>query len=217
MKTERYHTDLIRRPRNNEKLIAVNFTTNDIIRTMLDNDMAAAADTVEFAKTLARQTLMGTCEAIWRFLKTQIPYKVDDEGYQGIQYPSVLYHSSPREGDCKSFSLFAGTILRNLGIPYGYRFTNYDGGSRPKHVYVFVPLPDGGEYIIDATWKGPFNTQKPYKFVQNHMMPGMAQSVAGIGRAKFRFSIKKAALPITMFFRKRNRQRAPINEGGANV
>ncbi|HRD42190.1 MAG TPA: hypothetical protein PLN30_00490, partial [Ferruginibacter sp.] len=68
------------------------------------------------------------------------------------------------------FSLFTASCLKNLGIPYGYRFASYSSEATPTHVYVYVPLKNGGEIILDSVWKGPFNTEKTFTHKRDYLM-----------------------------------------------
>lgn len=73
---------------------------------------------------------------VWTFLRNHIQYKLDPKKKQGIKLPSGLLRVG--YGDCKSFSLFATSILENLGIPAGLRFVSYDQyDKRPSHVFSF--------------------------------------------------------------------------------
>lgn len=165
---KRYQTSLIRLPREaDDKVMHEDGNTRDIINTVLFADKFAAGYTASFAQTLRGKTLFDTCRNIWEFVKTQIRYKVDPVGIQDIKSPGRLW--AERVGDCKSFSVFTASCLRNLGIPYGYRFTSYSGDPTPTHVYVYVPTGKG-EILMDSVWHGPFNTQKQYTHKQDYLM-----------------------------------------------
>ncbi len=179
-----YKMHLIRGSRKIMELRHANGNTADIIETVLYGDTKSAWYTKVFAPTLKGATVLSTCRNIWQFLKTQVPYVLDPAGEQYIKAPGVLVDD--RAGDCKSFSVFAGSILQNLGIPYRFRFTSYDRNDSTKtHVYVVVDGPT--EIIIDAVWTGPFNTQKPFFFVEDKrggkglVHGGGIKKVAGIG------------------------------------
>ena len=177
---KQYRTDLIGRPQTGDDKFFGETNTQGIIDTVLYADEKCGSYTRQFAKTLKSDQLFDTCKNIWEFLKTQIPYVLDKQGYQWIKSPGRLWQE--KAGDCKSFSVFTASCLKNLGIPYGYRFASYnERDSTPTHVYVYVPNPISGkgegrgEVIIDAVWSGPFNTQKAYAFKTDYAM------AAGIG------------------------------------
>ncbi len=152
--------------------------TPDIIETVLFADSKAAWYTSSFAPGVRKKSLIETCKAIWQFVKENIPYKLDPQGDQWIKSPGRLWAS--KAGDCKSFSIFTASCLRNLGIPYGYRFASYDpDDSTPTHVYVYVPTRDG-KIILDSVWTGAFNTQKQYAFKQDRLMSNRKSAISGI-------------------------------------
>lgn len=172
----KFATHLISAPTGKDDVRFPNGNTSDIIDTVLFADTKAARYTKDFAPTLKGDTLYQTCSNIHRFLKQEIKYSLDPMGEQLIKSPGRLWaenrksSGNPKGGDCKSFSLFTASCLRNLNIPYGYRFASYSSSPTPTHVYVFVPLQSGGEIIIDAVWDGPFNTQKPFSFKDDRIM-----------------------------------------------
>jgi len=98
-----------------------------------------------------------TARNIWSFLKHNIRYIEDSEHFQDIKLPDRLIKE--RKVDCKSFSMFTGSILDNLNIPYKFAYTSYTDSKTPQHVY--VQLDDGT--IIDAVWK-KFDSEKPYTY-----------------------------------------------------
>jgi hypothetical protein len=166
-----YKTHLIRPPRPSDDKYVGDVNTQGILETVLYADPLAQKYTDKFAATLKGNTPVATAHNIWQFLKTQIPYVLDKTGYQWIKSPGRLW--ADKAGDCKSFSVFTASILRNLRIPYGYRFASYDSQNPdPTHVYVFIPAGNGivNEIIIDAVWTGPFNTEKKYQSKKDYIM-----------------------------------------------
>lgn len=164
-----YRTDLIRPARKDDDRYFGDVQTQGIIEVVLYADPKSGYYTQEFAKTLKAAKLIDTCKNIWDFLKSKIPYVLDKPGYQWIKSPGRLWEE--KAGDCKSYSVFTASILKNLGIPYAYRFASYDpNDSTPTHVYVYVPLKNGKEIIIDAVWSGPFNTEKKFCYKTDYSM-----------------------------------------------
>ena len=98
-----------------------------------------------------------TASNIWGFLKNNINYIEDSVHFQDIKLPNRLVKE--KKGDCKSFSMFAASILENLGIPYKFAYTSYTNNKTPQHVYIQT---DSG-YIIDAVWN-KFNSEKKYTY-----------------------------------------------------
>lgn len=166
---KRFRTDLIGKPRQEDDRYFGDVATQGIIEVVLYADPKSGEYTRQFAKTLSAASLIDTCKNIWEFLKIKIPYLIDKPGYQWIKSPGRLWFE--KSGDCKSYSVFAASCLTNLNIPYGYRFTSYDSNDpTPTHVYVYVPLKNGKEIIIDAVWSGPFNTEKKFAHKTDYAM-----------------------------------------------
>ncbi len=156
--------------------------TNDIIEGILDHDTRDAQYTRNVAKVFRGATDRETAFNIWNFLKTQIKYVEDPIGKQYIKTPSMLLQTG--FGDCKSFSIFTGSVLRNLGIPYAYKFVTYGSTTPvPTHVYV-IANPHTAPIVIDAVYDGPFGSEKkPYYRKKQYDMTKI-YSVSGIGNAQ---------------------------------
>ena len=118
-------------------------------------------------------TEMDTCRNIFDFLKNDIKY-VADGSHQKVKLPSALLRE--RVGDCKSFSLFTGAILSNLGIPWKYVLVSYREDPTPTHIYV---VTDSG-IIIDAVW-GTFNSEKTPTHKYYHKPDMRISTITGIG------------------------------------
>lgn len=150
----------IGKTRGIEYTLTNNGTTGDIIQLVLTWFNKYNADVKSFAPALRGSSLTGTCYNIWAFVRNNITYKKDPEGYQWIKSPGKLW--ADRKGDCKSYSVFIGSCLAQLGIDFIFRFVSYDPASSiPTHVYVVVPY-QGSEIIIDACLN-KFNYQLPYQ------------------------------------------------------
>lgn len=178
---------LIPAPKNIYKYVG-NGTTDDIIKTVLKADETAHIDTKQFAEKLKGFDHYITAQNIWYFIKQNIKYKIDPVGKQFIKSPSKLW--GDKEGDCKSFSVFAGSILKNLGIPYAYRFTSYkDYDSTPTHVYIVIPAMRGhNEILLDAVWN-EFDKEKKYAHKKD-MRTTEIYSVSGVGNVPGKLNIE---------------------------
>ncbi|MCE9537713.1 MAG: hypothetical protein K8R85_00625 [Bacteroidetes bacterium] len=114
--------------------------------------------------------LAETCENIWNFIYTHVQYKLDRDGVEELRRPSRTWSIDRTTGvDCDCMSLFAGSILTNLGISFKFRVTKYTAGW--QHVYVVVPLPENSSkyYVIDCVLTS-FNEEKPYSGKFDHTM-----------------------------------------------
>lgn len=156
-----------------------NGDTGDIMHWIIWMD-AHSADWIvtENVDCLRGRTDYDTLHNVWRFVKKNLRYKADRPGHERVKSPGALYTS--REGDCKSFSIAEGALLKSLGIPYKYRFAAYEPGDF-THVYVVVNL-DGQEVILDAVNDkgrfGGFDHEVGY-YKKKDVRP--ASKIAGIG------------------------------------
>lgn len=140
-------TRLIRHSPQTEIVRYRNGETGDIIETILWMDAHSERWVVaENVECLRGATDYDTLRNVWRFVKKNLRYQADRPGHERVRSPGALF--TARTGDCKSFSIAEGALLRSLGIPYKYRFAAYEPGDF-THVYV-VALPDGEEVILDA-------------------------------------------------------------------
>lgn len=152
----------IKKADNNNVLFYADGVTEDIIKTILTGHKKSAGNTYLFAKHLKGKNKQQTCYNIWRFIRSNIQYQIDPPGQQFVKSPSRLWET--KIGDCKSFSLFAASILQNLNIPYGFRFVSYSGVKRYTHVYIIVPNTNYKNYItLDAVLK-TFNKEKKKRY-----------------------------------------------------
>jgi len=120
----------------------------EIIQTIIHADQKSAAFTRRLAPQLVAENDMDTLHNIWRFTRKHIQYRRDKPGYENIKSPGRTWADGV--GDCKSFSVFIGSILQNLGFKYRYRVAFYDPAQPESgHIYPVVIL-GGREVIVDA-------------------------------------------------------------------
>ncbi|WP_407266619.1 transglutaminase-like domain-containing protein [Tenacibaculum maritimum] len=115
--------------------------------------------TKKLSKVLKGKNLPETITNIYNFLYNHIQY--DADGYdQQLKTPSCTWNRRFEGVDCKSFSVFASSILINLNIPHSFRkvVQPYEP-SRWSHVYVIIPYGKN-TLVIDATKKE--NTEVEY-------------------------------------------------------
>lgn len=145
-------------PSHTSTLVYPDGNTFDIIREILATDSISRNDTAAFAPYLKGKDLLETLSNVWHFVKRNIRYKLDPIGQQFVKTPSRTW--ADKFADCKSYSIFIASILKNLGVPFHYRFTAYIQGGDYTHVYIIVPY-NGMEIIIDDVMPA-FNRQKPF-------------------------------------------------------
>lgn len=163
-------------------LLSKSYNTNSIMQVIFSENERAYLDVVKFARAIPYNNVRELSEAIYNFVKKNIRYKEDGMTYQAIKSPARLW--ADKEGDCKSFSIFAAAVLKACGVPYSFRFVNYDPsmGSTFTHVYIISHGP-GADYIIDPVWtKGPFNTQKQFSNKKDFLMDSGLYSLGATRR-----------------------------------
>ena len=113
--------------------------------------------TKKLAKTKFKNLpLSSLCQKLHNFLYHHFQYKIDG-AKQKLKSPGCSWATRNAGIDCKSYSIFASTVLLNLGINhYLRRIVQHEGGGF-THVYVVIPknqktndLKDG-YYTIDGT------------------------------------------------------------------
>lgn len=114
----------------------------------------------KLAKILKKPTLSQTVATIHRFLHNHIAYDADGRT-QVIKSPGCTWASRDQGTDCKTFSVFASSLLLNMGIPHAIRQVRQPGESEFQslwtHVYVVVPVNPkdvkikGNYYVLDGT------------------------------------------------------------------
>lgn len=157
-----------------------NATNKDIIREMVKISPLAVKQVSSIAEKFRGRTLEETCKNVFYYALNNIPYKEDPENRQIIKMPLKALRDAKKgiPTDCKTFSIFCGSILKALGYNAKYKFASYDEDPTPSHVYCIC---EG--YIIDPVYK-KFNREKPYKYMQLQVINGIGYTelrpVAGI-------------------------------------
>ena len=128
-----------------------------------------AGDTKKLSAVLKGNSAFETSKNIWNFCYRYIQYEKDEDGKEQIRRPSRTWLDRENGVDCDCFSVFIGTILHNLHIPFKLRITKYYDPHNPElrkedlsfsHIYVVVPT-NKGEIIIDPVHT-KFNEEVTY-------------------------------------------------------
>jgi hypothetical protein len=135
-----------------------NGNTFDTVRMIKQMVIKYNHQTKEVAKLLQQTTLKETCDRIYWFLYNHIQYKADGME-QILRSPACTFNERAKGVDCKTYSIFASSLLVNMGIRHYIRQIKQPS-FRPDlytHVYVIVPLNEEtgdikqGYFIIDGT------------------------------------------------------------------
>lgn len=134
------------------------------------------AETLEDTRRIARQlrasTVYETCRNVWNFTFQHLQYKRDRPGREEVRRPARAWRDGQKKGgaggvDCDCMTVFIGSILRNLKIPFKIRLTGYETQETEidennfSHVYP-VAVPENREVIMDCVVH-QFDYEVPYK------------------------------------------------------
>jgi len=133
--------------------------TKDIISAILEADETAPLYTVDFANSIPAENVNDICRFLYDYVRRNVAYKEDEDGRQDVQMPGVLVDK--KYGDCKSMSLFCASVLKNLNIPYKYRFISQDPKSDLHHVYLVVTAENGKKITLDCV-ENSYNNEVKY-------------------------------------------------------
>jgi len=129
----------------------------------------------ELASNLQGGSLKETCRNIFNFSYNYLQYHKDDDGTEQLRTPSrswldgqIKFKQKGKSDagiDCDDYSIFVGSLLKCLGIPFKLRITKYDGKKNFQHIYVIVPaVGDSEDEIVIDPVLSKFDYQKPYSF-----------------------------------------------------
>lgn len=134
-----------------------NYSTEDIIKAVLDNHSKPdhANDTAKAVSVIKRLTSSRTEQVYlcWAITRELLKYDEDPTGSQYVFNPddAVQHCASGEETDCKTYTLFCTSLLRNLGIDYTIKFVSYDANSsKVTHVYCQAK-PENVWMSVDTT------------------------------------------------------------------
>ena len=165
-------------------------STGDIINAILDAHKRHAGDYAKISSFFNAGSTRDTARKIFNFLKGNIKYRIEPGSRQTVKSPAALL--SQGFGDCKHFSLFAGGILQNLGIPFNYRFASYRVFNKePQHVFVVVNPGTKNEIWIDPVLN-KFDYKKAYTYATDRK-PMALYSISGVGATAQEKAALKAA------------------------
>jgi len=170
-------------------VINTNATNLDLQKSLVSAYPAAVAQMYKsgFYKTLQGATVKETAANIWHFLKNNITYEKDVDGYQFLMLPARF--AKRAKGDCKNYSLFTASVLGAMGLPVFFDFTNYSSktgvnpypANMPTHVYCSTLDEQGKRIIIDGVYN-KFNKEKDYYF--KIIQPMKIAVLSGFGEPK---------------------------------
>lgn len=113
---------------------------------------------------LLAQRLRGTtpyesCANVWKFTFKHLQYEKDQANKEQVRSPARAWHDRKRGIDCDCLSVWIGSILYNLRIPFLIRLTRYTS-QEFEHVYPVALI--GNQSIIMDCVVHQFNYEVPY-------------------------------------------------------
>lgn len=150
------------------KVVHPDGDTQDIITAILhaDGKPEHAGDTAVFARDFIGANPVQTLYNVWAFTRQKVKYVLDPPGEQIIKSPSVTW--STGFADCKGRTLFMSSIIKNLGIPYTYRFASYVPNKMLGHIYLLAKAGNDW-YALDPDMP-KFSMQKQPTFLKDYPM-----------------------------------------------
>lgn len=138
--------------------------TIDLMKNVVNTTLV---DTVQIAQYLKGSTEYETCKNIWNFCFDHLQYTKDDLGKEQVRRPSRTWKDRIKGIDCDCMSVFIGSILTNLEIPFSLRLTKYSS-KEFEHVYP-IAHTQNGLLIMDAVVHN-FNSEVKYSIKQDIKM-----------------------------------------------
>ncbi|MEM1326146.1 MAG: transglutaminase-like domain-containing protein [Bacteroidota bacterium] len=177
MRLRQLADELILSSKGDQQIVYKNGDTEDIISVILKADPLNGTFTEQFAPYLRGLNDYDTCRRLWRFVRTNIRYVKDRAGHEVIKSPGKTWEDG--YGDCKSMSNFIASCLKNLGIPYRYRFTSYERDREIGHVYVLAFI--GRRVVVLDAVHHTFDQEVSFTYVEDYDPQGTQVYSESIG------------------------------------
>ncbi len=132
--------------------------TVELIQEVISKTLS---DTKELAKLLKASTVDQTLKNVWDFTFKHLQYEKDAANIEQVRRPARSWRDRKAGVDCDCLTVFIGSVLVNLGIPFVIRLTSYGNAETFGHVYP-VALVGNREVVMDCVVH-QFNYEEPYK------------------------------------------------------
>ncbi|MBW1296429.1 hypothetical protein [Aquimarina litoralis] len=130
--------------------------TETTVNHMIDWVRTHQKQTEKLSTVLKGRTLAETVTSIYDFLYHHIQYKADGTD-QLLRSPACGWYQRKEGIDCKSYSIFASSILTNLRISHIIRQVKQPFHFPEQFTHVYIVVPKNGKdlkkgyFVIDAT------------------------------------------------------------------
>ncbi|MCF8254879.1 MAG: hypothetical protein K9J84_09910, partial [Bacteroidia bacterium] len=126
-------------PKGGEMEIRNNGTAYDTIDDMAKIVSKTLDQTKKLSAKLKSPNQEQSVKNVWEFLYHHIQYKQDTQGVEELRDPARSFADRKTGIDCDCFSIFASSILTNMGIDHYIEMCAIHPDPWFKHVYVIVP------------------------------------------------------------------------------
>jgi len=171
--------------RNNQKVILENQNVGDIINGILSTHEQYKSQYDKISSYFLGENLEHTCINVWKFLKKNVPYRIESDNFQTLRSPSSIISGLP--ADCKTYSLFSCGVLDSLrrkgliNCKLAFRFAGYNNFSdNLEHVFCVVNPKTKKEIWCDAVLPY-FNQKKEPSIFKDKNITMALVSLSGIG------------------------------------
>lgn len=139
-----------------------------------------------------------TCRNIFNFVQRYIKYKLERGEILRTPnatwyYGQVAYWKNPdlqiNSADCDCMSIFCASVLKCLGIDFGFKITSYTGKCEFQHVYT-IAYDGNKQIIIDPVYhyfneeKTPIIDSRFFRFQETTMNGVNIRLLGSLGKAK---------------------------------
>jgi len=133
---------------------------SDTVELIQEVIFKTLSDTKELAKLLKAKDVYQTLKNVWDFTFKHLQYEKDEENIEQVRRPARSWRDRKKGVDCDCLTVFIGSVLVNLGIPFVIRLTSYKNAVTFGHVYP-VALVGNREVVMDCVVH-QFNYEEPY-------------------------------------------------------
>jgi hypothetical protein len=172
--------------KNYQVIVSHDQTVGEIIDGILRTHEKYKSEYDKISSYFIGDNEIETAQNIWNFLKSNVPYYIEDTKSQTLRSPSAIV---AMPGDCKSYALFANGILDSLNrkgvfnIPLAYRFASYkDNNKEPQHVFSVLYPGTNNEIWIDPVLKR-FNEKREPTFYKDKKIKMALIALSGVESA----------------------------------
>ena len=126
-------------PQGNNIVLSGSASVFDTLDSILNIVSKTLSDTTKIAAKLKRGKKEDSCKAIFDFAYNHIQYEKDKDGVEQVRRPARSWADRKTGIDCDCFSVFVGSILTNLKIPFYFRIIKRNYATDYSHIYIVVP------------------------------------------------------------------------------